>query len=266
MEIVIEASDLTEFVKDKWFLPITVRIEEFEDHADVFEEFASVTEPGSAEWAVQCLIKGIRPFAAFGGFPLNGRFSARNIGAMIGSKAAICSAMRKAYDWSNAWSEETRGQLVKIWGAEEVEEAIRIWKRFADRLHPEFEKVRKFSVNLAMRQTYFEDLEFQMGLSKGMSLIDELRKSIQKAVKAATKAQRDAVNRAGVYLFAIENWAIIEKEKEQLSWPKLAEEFQKQTQYSLPIDEETFKKILQRCGLRGVGKAGRRVEVRIETK
>ena len=87
----------------------------------------------------------------------------------------------------------------------------------------------------------------------------ELRKTVR---KAATKAERDAQSRGAVYVFAATGLEAIEANRKELSWPELSEAFSEACKYQVPIDEDTFKKILQRCGLR-IGKPGRPVEARI---
>src|SRR5438128_2648594 len=92
--------DLVEFVRGKWYGPITIKIKEFESGANVFPEVCAIGEPNSAEWAVQCAIKGIKPFADFTGLPFDGQFGADNVGAMVGAKSSICAAMARAHEWA----------------------------------------------------------------------------------------------------------------------------------------------------------------------
>ena len=91
----IDDTDLDEFVRGKWYEPITTKIEEFERDADVFSEVAAIAEPNSPDWAVQCVIKGIKPVGNLTGFPFNGSFGANNVGALVGAKSSICGAMAK---------------------------------------------------------------------------------------------------------------------------------------------------------------------------
>jgi hypothetical protein len=254
-----EAADLSEFVRGKWYEPIIRRIERFEESADVFDEFTAVVEPNSPEWALQCALKGIKPFGELAGFPFNSRFDASNVGALVGAKSSICGAMARAHEWAAAVDEDTETKIVKIFGRGGFEDAKTIWRKFSEKLHPEFEKVRRFAVHLSMKQNYLEDVNFHRGLAKGLTLMQEIRKRIRKAV---SKAERDAQNRAAVYFFGVVACEMIEANRSELSWPELNQAFNESFEYKVPIDEEAFKKILQRCGL-GVGKVGRRVEVSI---
>jgi hypothetical protein len=249
--------DLMEFVRGKWYEPITVRIEEFENNSNMFPEFQSVAEPNSPEWAVQCAIRGFKPFADVAGLPFDDQFGAKNVGALVGAKSSICGAMAKAHEWAATMKVETRNKFVEVFGEDALREAKAVWKKFADKLHPEFEGVRRLAVNLSMKQSYLEDLEFHRGLTKGLTFMLEIRKSIRKAVR---KAERDAQNRAAVYFFAITGCKAIEANRQQLSWPELNKAFNETFDYQIPIDEDAFKKILQRCGLR-IGKPGRPIPI-----
>jgi hypothetical protein len=249
--------DLVEFVRSKWYEPITTKIEEFEAGANVFSEVAVIAEPNSPEWAVKCAIKGIKPYAGFAGFPLDGNFGANNVGALVGAKSSICGAMAKAHEWATTRKAEVRDKFAEVFGEDAVGEAEAIWKMFFERLRPEFEAVRRFAVNLSMKQSYLEDLEFHRGLAKGLTLMQELRKSVRSAVK---KTEQDAQSRAAVYFFAITGSEAIEANREELSWPELSEAFNETFDYRIPIDEDAFKKILQRCGLR-IGKPGRKIPI-----
>ncbi|HYR22287.1 MAG TPA: hypothetical protein VEP30_05115 [Chthoniobacterales bacterium] len=167
--------------------------------------------------------------------------------------------MAKAHEWATSMNAETEKKLLETFGKESLAEARTIWKRFADKLHPEFETVRRFAVDLSMRQNYLEDVKFHHGLAKGLTLMQEIRKRVRKAVK---KAERDAQNRAAVYFFGVLACETVEANRGDLSWPELNKAFNEAFEYRVPIDEDAFKKILQRCGL-GIGKVGRRVEVSI---
>jgi hypothetical protein len=257
-----KSSELREHIRSKWFVPIITRIEKFEKSTEVFQEFAAVTEPDSPEWVVQCLIKGIKPFGDGVGMPFDGQFGAQHVGAMVGSKSSICTAMANAHKMVERWPLEYRERFVARWGLDGTHYAQTVWKKFAVKLQPEFESIRRFAVSLAMKQTLQEDIDFHRGLTKGLTFVQELRRTIR---KATSKAERDAQNRAAVYFFAVTAGETIEANRQAVSWPDLAREFNKAFNHQVAVDEETFKKILQRCGL-GVGKAGRRVEVSISRK
>ena len=134
----IDETDLGEFVRGKWYEPITTKIEEFERDADVFFEIAAVAEPNSPDWAVQCAIKGIKPFGNLAGFPFNGSFGANNVGALVGAKSSICGAMANTHKWALGMKADVRNKFVEAFGEEDVREAEVVWRRFAEKLHPEF--------------------------------------------------------------------------------------------------------------------------------
>ncbi len=249
-----DPADLLEWTRDKWYAPILEKVEEFENEAEVFPQVSAVAEPESPEWAFQCAIKAMRPFGKLAGIPFDGKFDARQVGAIVGSKASICKAMSDSHRTTQRWNAKERRRFTDIWGEESARQALSTWKRFAERLQPQFESVRRFAVNLAMNQDYFEDLEFHNGLHNGLTFMSELRKTIRKAV---TKAERDAQKRNAVYLFGIHAAETIEENRENLSWPEVAEQFNQTFDYKIEVDEDAFKKILQRCGLK-VGKPGRK--------
>src|SRR5947207_1107484 len=79
-----ESMDLMAHIQTEWFAPIIERVEDFEDEADVFESALTVAEPQSADWAVQCVIKTIKPFGDLTGMPFDGQFESRHVGARVG--------------------------------------------------------------------------------------------------------------------------------------------------------------------------------------
>lgn len=250
-----EPCDLKEWVRDKWYAPIIDRIEKFENDAEILPEIAALAEEDSPEWAFQCAIKVMRPFGKLVGIPFDGEFDAKQVGAIIGSKASICKAMSDNHRGAAQWNAKARRKFEDIWGEEATNYALQTWARFAEKLQPGFEEIRRFAVNLAMNQDYFEDVAFHTGLHNGLTFMLEVRKTIRKAV---TKAERDAQKRAAVYLFGVCAAEAIDANREGLSWPDLSEEFNAAFEYDVELDEDTFKKILQRCGLH-VGKRGRKV-------
>lgn len=189
--------------------------------------------------------------------PFEGTFEAEEIGAMIGAKASVCAGLAQAHRFAQAWPQETRDNFFKAYGLEAIEEAEATWKKFAEELHPEFDEIRRFAVNLAMQQGLFEDVEFHRGLSKGLTFMFELSKTMRKATK---KVERDAQKRAAVYVFAICSCGEINANRSEMSWPELSQACDEAFDHKMSFDEDAVKKILQRTGLR-VGKPGRRIEV-----
>jgi hypothetical protein len=251
------AADFDEHVRERWFTPITDRIQSFENKMGLFAELGSVVEPDSPDWAVNCTLKLIKPHGNLAGMPLAGKCESEEVGAMIGAKASVCSAMARAHKFAQVWPRKSREKFVEVFGLEATQEAEAIWKRFAEELHPEFEEIRRFAVNLAMQQDYFEDVEFHRGLSKGLTFMLELGKTIR---KATTKGQQDAQKRAAVYFFAICSCEVIDANRTDISWPELSQACDEAFDHKISFDEDAVKKILQRSGLR-VGKPGRRIEI-----
>lgn len=68
------------------------------------------------------------------------------------------------------------------------------------------------------------------------------------------KLKRDVMN-----LYISQCWPIIERGRLERGWPQIFEDFQSfvaSISDSLEIDEETFRKALQRYGIRNVGRVG----------
>jgi hypothetical protein len=162
--------------------------------------------------------------------------------------------MKLAYTWSLSWSVRDRQVLVERFGESEVADAQDIWKQFAESVTPDFEDIQKDSLLLSLKQPFAEQIDFHQGLAKGLRFLAELRKRMQ---PVHTKRHKDAQARINVYAFALLNWELIEEHRRSLTWMDLTDAFDEFFEHQISIDEETFKKILQRCGLRGIGSVGR---------
>src|SRR5436190_3402289 len=126
-----ESMDLMAHIQTEWFAPIIERVEDFEDEADVFESALTVAEPQSADWAVQCVIKTIKPFGSVTGMPFDGQFESRHVGALIGAKSSICSAMASSHRIAQHLKPEVSQNCIECWGEDAMKQAKRIWQRFA---------------------------------------------------------------------------------------------------------------------------------------
>jgi len=185
-----KARELEDLIRGKWFEPIIRDLESFEDNAEVFEEATAVAEPNSPDWGIKCVLKATKPFAQHLGWPIDGKFTARNVGAMLGAKVSISSGMVNSYRWSQTWKPEIRTKLVEFWGKDDVEGALKTWKKFSDCLHPKIQTIRRKALTIAAKQTLLEDLEFSAGIAKGLSLLPELQKLAKKSTKAAVRAHK----------------------------------------------------------------------------
>jgi hypothetical protein len=236
----------------KWFAPITERIEAFETQSDVFQEFGSITLPESPDWMVQCIWTQMKPYREVSGLERLDRIRARNVGAMIGAKASICKRLAGGNLWFNRLPAKKQNQLANLFGAEAIADAQITWSRFATEILPDFKKLQRFASEVVMRQATWEQMQYHHGVASGLGFMDR----VAKGVRQTSKKGADHARRSVVCMFAIEHWEIIEAARRDISWGDLIHEFDKQYEKHVSIDEETFKKILQRSGLT-VGRVGR---------
>jgi hypothetical protein len=236
----------------KWFFPIAQRIEAFEREANIFPEFGSITSAESPDWMVQCVWGQMKPYREVSGLEDLDRIRARNIGAMVGAKASMCKRFAGGNLWFNQLPTKRQRQFEEFFGADSVAEAKDIWTRFATEIQPAFKKVRRFASDLDSSQDMLEQIQFHQGLASGLGFMVRVAKS----ARQASKREADHSRRSVVCMFAIDHWEIIEAARKDISWADLVSQFDKEYGEHVEIDEETFKKILQRSGLT-VGKVGR---------
>ena len=236
----------------KWFFPITQRIELFENQSDVFQEFGEMTQPSSPDWMVQCAWTQMKPYREMSGLEQLDRIRARHVGAMIGSKASMCKRLAGGNLSFNKLSNKRQRKLQEVLGQEAVGKAKAIWARFATEIQPEFQKLRRFAMDVAACEDMYEQIQFHQGIANGLGFMDRIAQS----TRSTSKRDADHRRRSVVCMFAIEHWEIIEAAKKDISWSDLVDQFDCEYGEHIVIDEETFKKILQRSGLT-IGKVGR---------
>jgi hypothetical protein len=246
------ASSWSDPLKDKWFYPITCRVEQFENSLDMFADFGSVTSPESPDWVVQCVWRQAGPYREIAGLERHDLIRARHVGAMIGAKASLCKRLARGNLWFAQLSSKRQSELENLFGEESIAEAKQTWSRFAVEIQPEFKRIRRFAVELTMAQEILEQILFYQGLAKGLTLMDRIAEVARQRNKRAIEYGR----RSLVCLFAVEHWELIEAAKKDIAWSDLVQEFDQQYGEHVVIDEESFKKILQRSGLT-VGRVGR---------
>ena len=164
------------------------------------------------------------------GMPMRGVFEAQQIGAMVGAKASVCRAMAEAHTVAQGWSPESRKKFVSICGLEGTKYAESTWRTFSE---PAATGVRR---NSQIRGSDRDATKLFGGSGvparshEGLTLMQELRKTIHKAI---TKAERDAQSRTAVYFFAAVKCEAMEAKRRELSWPELAEGFDKAFKYQI---------------------------------
>jgi hypothetical protein len=245
-----------DLLKEKWFFPIALRLESFEEESDIFRQIGSITLPDSPDWVVQFAWKQMSPYREVSGIERLDRIRSRHIGAMVGCKASICKRLAGGNVWFNLLPHKRQKQLEEIFGAEAIADAKVTWSKFATEIQPEFKKLRTFALSLVARQEMIEQMQFFQGFTKGLAFMDR----VSEVARKTNKRGSDYTRRSMVLLFAIEHWELIEQAKRDISWSDLVSAFDEQYGKYVEIDEETFKKILQRSGLR-VGKVGHPLRV-----
>lgn len=239
-------------LKDKWFYPITRRIEELENTSDVFARFGSITLPESPDWVVRCIWGQLGPYREASAIERYDRIRARNVGAMLGAKACIGDRLARGNLWFAQLSSKRQTQFENLFGEEAITDARQTWTRFAVEIQPELKRIRRFASELVMKQETFEQIQFHQGVAKGLTILDELGKLARRQNKRGLEYHR----RSLICAFAVEHWEVIEAAKKDIAWADLVQGFDREFGELVEVDEETFKKMLQRSGLK-VGRVGR---------
>jgi len=155
-----DGRDGCELLKEKWFFPIALRLESFEERSDIFQDIGSITLPESPDWIVQFAWKQMEPYREVSGMERLDRIRARHIGAMVGCKAAICKRLAGGNVWFNRLPYKRQKHLEDIFGTEAIAEARVTWSKFATEIQPEFKKLRTFALSLVARQEMIEQMQF----------------------------------------------------------------------------------------------------------
>ncbi len=217
-------ADSDEPLAGKWFSPITQRIELFENQSDVFQEFGEITLPSSPDWMVHCAWTQMKPYREVSGLERLDRIRARNVGAMIGSKASICKRLAGGNLWFNRLPKRRQNELVEVFGHEAILEARAIWTRFATEIQPEFKKLRRFALNVTESQEMFEQIQFHQGISNGLGFMERIAEIGRQTSKRVVDYKRRSV----VCMFALQHWEVIEATKKDISWADLMNQFDKE--------------------------------------
>jgi hypothetical protein len=244
----------------KWFWPILVRLDAFEVKLGaVLPVMEPALSDDSPDWSVRCLLDVARADSEVNGYCDVRKIGARDLGRIVGAKFSLCDAMAKSLvEWDSVRPE----QVAELESAMEqpgyVAACREIARKFAEELTPELVGVKRSAIELAIKASGVEEIEYLIGYTEGAKFMDRVRASVK---PARTKRQRDSANRMIVLFFAAMVGEAVEESKGELSWPEFHRLFMTATEYQVSIDEDTFKKILSRKGLKGVGKVGRPVPI-----
>ncbi|MEZ0256930.1 MAG: hypothetical protein ACAI37_16710 [Chthoniobacter sp.] len=244
--------------ESRWYDPILERIEAFEVDTNFLEDISEGLADEGPDWVAMTLYNGVTPFRKYLGLEnIAEGLHAKRVGTVVGSKVSLCTGMARAHQLFEMMSPKQLAKIEEAWGSEDLAYARGIWKRFADEFKIRADDLRRYGAHLAADQTVEENIKYTMGYRNGERLMVEIGKAFRRALKKQkSKRERDEVARGAVLTFALENWKTIETDRHKLTWMKLTEKFDTETNHQIPIDEETFKKILQRTSLR-IGKSSK---------
>jgi hypothetical protein len=257
----VKAGDLDaieELLGGKWFWPILVRLDEFEGKLlEVMPFMGPVLDDDSPDWSFRCIQYVIQKDGDVNGYCDARKMGARDVGRLVSAKFSLCEAMSKSkVQWDSLTPEQVTqvDEFFKEPGF--VAECRELTRRFAEELTPEILGIKRASIALAIDAGGMEEVDYLSGYVQGAAFLDRVR---SKYKPARTKRQKDAANRLIVLFFAGLIGQVVDESKGELSWPELHQQFLEAFDHKIEIEEETFKKILSRKGLKGVGRAGRPV-------
>lgn len=246
----------------RWYDPILEKIEALEQDANIFEDIGEGLEDDAPDWVAMCLYNGITPLRPYMGMDnLKDGVNAKRVGSLVGCKSSFCDSFARFHNLLDKLSpkqlHEIEEAYEKAFEEGTFKDSRKVWKRFAEEFKPRSDEIRRFASELASAQSVQENIDYNMGYVKGVRMVIELGNTIRKAQKkGASKRDRDYLTRGAVLTFAVSNWKMIEENRQELTWMRLTELFDEATEHQVPVDEETFKKILQR-GMLTIGKSSR---------
>lgn len=243
------------FWGDKWFAPILDELGKFQIATKhLFCGAEEVLEDDAPDWSLLSAWTVGQSWTDYTGFDLPQNWDARQVGKMMGAEWSICAAYAKSHKvWSNLNPEEIR-KRDGVFFPGFCSKCAELTRQFSEKWTPLFREIRRKAMDLALTKAGSDELDYVQGYGQGQMFMQKVREKMR---SPRHKREQDEQARNCVFLFAMCCGRAIEMEKGELSWPELHQLFRESFDYKVEIDEEAFKKILSRMGLRGVGKAGR---------
>jgi hypothetical protein len=250
--------DVETLLGGKWFWPILCQVDALEGNLlEVMPILRPALGDGSAEWSFRCLQDIVRADGDVTGFCDARKMGARDVGRIVGTKFSLCNAMAKSKaEWDSVTTEQVAMLETAMKHPGYIAECREIARKFAEELTPEMVGIKRAALEFAIQAGGMEEIDYLIGYTEGAKFMDRVREKLK---PARTKRQKDSAKRMIVHFFAALIGEEIDPVKSELSWPEFHRLFMEATGYQVDIDEDTFKKILSRKGLKGVGKAGRPV-------
>ncbi|MEO8204979.1 MAG: hypothetical protein ABI615_02285 [Chthoniobacterales bacterium] len=234
-------------LKDKWFYADIAKLLQLENRwRDDIPELEIENMP---DWAA-CLVRELfLPFRENLGFldMIRAEFTTtEQFAKVLGAKMRISwGFMWFIRVWDRA-DTASRAKLTKLAGGPEDMLSIRKTLPMCERI----EQIFKVATRRLHDQPFEEQGKFWRGYGTGLLISEALRNWMNQTQSVKSK---QAFMRAYVFLA----WRSIESQRKTSGWSDILQEFQNSLPEGLEISEDTFRKTLQRAGMKKIGRVGR---------
>jgi hypothetical protein len=126
-----------------WFNELLDEAEVLEEEMNFDPEIGEGLDEDAPDWVAQILIRGMNPFGKFMGLDnLASGMSSRRFGKMLGTKVSLCTMMGNVHLLLKRLSSAQLSAFSEGFGAEEFEEARKIWQAHAEIVSPRVDDIR----------------------------------------------------------------------------------------------------------------------------
>ncbi|MEO6053704.1 MAG: hypothetical protein ABIP97_06815 [Chthoniobacterales bacterium] len=239
--------EFLEHFKDKWFYADIAKLLQLENRWAV--DVPELEIENMPDWAARLVRELFLPFRENLGLldMIPAEFiTTEQFAKALGAKMRISwGFMWFINSWDRA-DTATRAKLTKLAGSPEDMLSIRKTLPMCKRI----EQIFKVASRRLHNQPFEDQGKFWRGYGTGL-LISEALRNWMKQTKSGKRKQ--AFIRAHVF-FA---WPFIEDQRKTSGWSDILQDFQNSLPDDLEISEDTFRKTLQRAGMKDVGHVGR---------
>lgn len=219
-----------------------------------FEDTAAASIDDMPEYGLDSFRKLIAPYSSNLGISKIRRESdltSKVFGQLLGAKVSVFHTWSEGIRWWNRLGPLKREEL-----GEDLNDAYRKIGKIVDVARGSLPNIVRKAFLSASRQPLVECAEFHEGYGLGLGFMPRIQ-----AVLADASAGKNLpkLKREIMTLYISQFWPRIEEGRIEGGWPRILEDFQAFVagiSDSLEIDEETFRKTLQRAGIKGVGQVG----------
>ncbi len=252
--------DFNQVFPGKWFIPILKELEKFEeDMARTFPEYGFDLIDHAPDWSLQCFMQGSASYSDYHGIESFEGFGALRLGKVMGAKWAFSEGWSRSLKIFPLFNREQIQKIEAVWGKGFVADVIEFCEAYSISLYSKFQRITRLAWETTSREGIQEVIDYTIGFSRGLQTPQRIRQLLAKTTK---KSLVDEQKRLGVLGFGFFMGKFIEDQKAELSWPQVSDLFDEFAEHKVEVDQDTMKKILQRAGLKGVGKQGRKVPVK----